>query len=609
MLLLPNAAAPGEIPAKPEDDLSQFDNFKSRFDLLAQRWGAIESRAIDARQVRQARVNVANLKASGALAANETYIANRVIDENITRALPARLMYLKSGGRLAMFVPEDARLRVAVAEIQQLESEFWRVLTYEDWEMDYIKCFDGSELLGWDWVEVSYNEARPGHVNVSHVGNDYLVFDQTVQNLQESTIVGRQYLLSEVRLRSLAKANGFNETVFEEVMEKLKTDTSQNGVLITHFFFKTPDGLVSHGWYYKTGAAFLLDPKPYYNGVDIQVTKTSPPTDGSMNEITTTTWEHVHETTYPFVALLHRNTEEKLITRVPGRIDDDYYIQESSSGLMSALVNGCKNASITMWAPKDSNAERGTSAPKQTEVILKNGAIWDVPLIPMNVAFPDAGLFKTINLLATRNAEANAQISVATNNRQDSRKTATEVASANHTNDELKSSDVLFWSMFLRNVFQAAWRIVQSQALQGLIKFMPDPKGDNNVTLIKETFTIKPAGDTDYVLRAARIAAMQEDMPMIIKTPLAQIFAEDYLRLRYPDRADAYSEVLKSGQAQKDQAMKAALVSVSKLLKEAVTDETGKLNPEWQAHAAQLQQVSQQVAQLLNEPAPEPGAA
>jgi len=609
MLLLPDAAAATEIPVKPEDDLSQFDNFKQRFDLMAQRWGAIESRAIDARQVRQARVNVANLKASGILSANETYIANRLIDENITRALPSRLQYLKSGGRLALFEPQDARLKVAIAEIQQLESEFWRVMTYDNWEMDYIKAFDGSELLGWDWVEVAYDESRPGHVNVSHVGNDYLIFDQTIQSLQESSIVGRQYLLSEVRLRALAKANSFNETVVAEVMEKLKVDTSQNGVLITHFFFKTADGLVSHGWYYKTSSAFLKDPAPYYNGVDIQVTKTSMPTDGSLDQVTTTTWEHVHETAYPFIPLLHRNTEEKLITRVPGRIDDDYYIQEATSGLMSALVNGAKNASITMWAPKDTNAERGTSAPKQTEVILKNGAIWDVPLIPMNVNFPDAGLFKAIGLLSTRNAEANAQISAATNNRQDSRKTATEVASANHTNDELKSTDVLFWSMFLRNVFQASWRIVQSQALQGLITFMPDPKGDTNVALVKESFTLKPAGDTDYVLRAAKIGAMQEDMPMIVKTPLAETFATDYLRLRYPDRADAYVEVLKSAKMQKEQAMKAALVSVSKLLKEAVTDETGKLNPEWQAHSAQLEQVGQQVAQLLNEPAPEPGAA
>jgi hypothetical protein len=231
-----------------------FDCTLPRFDLMAQRWGAIESRAIDARQVRQARVNVANLKASGILSAKETYIANRLIDENITRALPSRLQYLKSGGRLALFEPQDARLKVAIAEIQQLESEFWRVMTYDNWEMDYIKAFDGSELLGWDWVEVAYDESRPGHVNVSHVGNDYLIFDQTIQSLQESSIVGRQYLLSEVRLRALAKANSFNETVVAEVMEKLKVDTSQNGVLITHFFFKTADGLVSHGWYYKTSS-------------------------------------------------------------------------------------------------------------------------------------------------------------------------------------------------------------------------------------------------------------------------------------------------------------------------------------------------------------------
>jgi hypothetical protein len=62
-------------------------------------------------------------------------------------------------------------------------------------------------------------------------------------------------------------------------------------------------------------------------------------------------------------------------------------------------------------------------------------------------------------------------------------------------------------------------------------------------------------------------------------------FLSDYLRLRYPDKANIYIQAIQMGQQQnavQDQQRKA-------LLKEAVTDEAGNYTPEFAQYRDQIE--------------------
>jgi len=608
MIPIPVQRPQRPVPPKPEtsaDQYFKFSHFQAEFDKMIVSFTDVERRAIDSRRLRRARVDVEALRSRGLLNANETYISVRVIDENIARAMPARLAYLKSANRLAIFEPQNRRETELNTNIQELENEFWRVSTYPGWEDAYIKLIDGSELLGYAWVETRYDPDKPGNFAVEAVAQDALLFDRRVTDIQDSQIIARVYALTAVNLRRLAKANNFDQSVVNDLLAKIKetassgitdvdTTRGQSTVKIYHYYLKDDNGVVSHGWYAKDAKKWLKQPSLFYVGVDKEVT-TLEVVAGQLEPVPTTKWEPVAETQYPFTPLYYKVTEADDISKVTGRADDEYYQQDAACSLWSAYVNGCVTASNTMWAPAGDTYDTAAAAPKQLDFTIRHNAIWDRKMESFNSPWPDPSMPRSLEMLDTRNADANANVAYAVNNRVDSRKTATEVAAAQKENAQLSGATVLNFSICLRAVFESCWRIIQSQALQNLIVFCPLPDGTNNAALIKADYTIKPAGDVDYIERANRLQSMQQDWPMIAQTPIASLFAQDYLRLRYPDRALAYIAEINSGQAQQMQQGKQLVANLAQILQHAVTDEHGQLRPEFAGSASQLQQLAQQV--------------
>jgi hypothetical protein len=291
----------------------------------------------------------------------------------------------------------------------------------------------------------------------------------------------------------------------------------------------------------------------------------------------------IPESEYHYIPFSPSITEEKKIAQQLGHAQKAEALQNAQSVLTTAGVNGCYAASIIQWSPREDKNYAASGAAKQLDTEIAPGKIWDRPMVPWAAPYPDATLFKALDHLDTGNASANNQIAWAVNNRQDSRKTATEVQSANLASSQINSVQVLFLSIPVRLIGSRAYEIIKSQCLKGALNLGLDP------SVFEVEYVIKSAGDIDYVQKQERIMSMQQDMPLVMNTGAAQAFMSDYLRERYPATAERYIQAM----AQPNDGN--LINALSTLLNQAVTDDTGNLRPEWQPHAQQLQQLAVQV--------------
>ena len=589
--------------APPVHDLARKENFTTLFNQTYQRFEPVKEETRKNRLVRRANVDVKSLQASGQLAADETVVPIRVIDENVTRQLPKHLAFLKQSRRLAIFEPQDIKIRNNPAlNLGPLESEFTRVMQYDGWELDYIRWLDGSAANGWDWVRVRHEAVYPGAVVVEHVRQDYLAFDTSVQDIQHSQMVYQAHPITLVTLYDYTARYGFDlnaaqkleENVRAKAMAQNTTEASsvyyRNAIYVYEVFYKQK-GIVYVGWWSKDINEFLKLPEPYYNGVDEPIPM-SDPQSGPLGAGMKQTFEPTFEVEYPFVQLYDEVTEDATIVEHRGSAIKDYYMQDACTTLMSAFVCACQRAANYQIVP-----EKGTElgvAPKAQNFQIKSGAVWNQTMKFINTPWPDAMLPRALDILSTRNAIANDDIAWGVNNRQDSRKTAEEVKTANMQQSQVNSTQVLYFSIALRAVFTKAWRIIRSQALSGKIEFLA-----TQPELLGYEYRLRSAGDIDYIARQERIQAMRIDWPVIQTTGAAMQFMFDYLKLVYPDTADSYIAAIQK--AIQDQNQAGALIQkLAAALQAAVMTPNGQLKPDVSHDdVTTLQSLQQEVKQYL----------
>lgn len=566
----------------PIKNLLDLETFKDQFGTLTNAFNIIQNAVSQNRDNRKLLVDVQAEQASGRLEPHETYIASRVINLNITREIPPYIAYLTQSRRLALFQPVITTDQVGTTEV--LETEFFRVMTYVDWINDYTRAIDGTKLNGFSSIELINDTSKPGHVAVEYVATDALLFDSRVSSIQDSAIVARIYEVTSVSLREYARDFKFKAVETQELLKQLEdpalsySSTYSEANRIYHTFFKV-NGKVFHGWYSKQLLKYLKDPAEFYNGVAVQTTSIPPmdPFNPTAPAEPITQWVPVPETTYPFFVYTNTMTEDCCIVNSVGRADSDFYMQEASCSLWSAFVNTCVLASRTMWSPDNPNPDVGV-APKQLSMNIKQGAIFNQPMKAFHTPWPDAALPKALEMLATQNSTDTNQVNFAVNNRQDTRKTATEIESSRQQQQVMSSVDVTLFSTFLRGVFTGAWKIIQSAALQGKIIFAGGPE------LIAAEYNVLPAGTIDYIARQEQIASMQSDFPIIGPTAAGPAFLEQYILAKYPSMAQKLIPPLQQAAQANEQKVQA----LTRLLTAAVTGEDGNLEPEWQAHAQEL---------------------
>lgn len=208
-------------------------------------------------------------------------------------------------------------------------------------------------------------------------------------------------------------------------------------------------------------------------------------------------------------------------------------------------------------------------------------------------------VLQSLQYLNTKNASDTGKVAAAVMNRKDSRKTAEELQQADSQQQKISGTSLTTLSEFLREVFTFSFKIVQSQASQDLIDFVlkgqPDMTGNityvNDFELIQQTFDIRPAGDDDIIKAEETILKMQQDWPVVQMTPLKDVFFQDLISLRYPEKADVYVPILQAADPRQ------LILSLSTLLQAFTSrDDLAKLGPD---ELMQLQNIQQQVVQYI----------
>jgi len=577
-------------------DLRQLSQIQDLLNNTISSWkGDVDKKIEENRILRKANADVLGLREKGALKPDETYVAMRMIDTAIAQKQPEKVAYLVQGRRLAIHAPADANLLPSIAF---REDEFTRVLKYEGWEEDFLKWIDAADLHGWAWMRCEFDISKPGFVRNRFVSTENLFFDRRCKNIQDSYIVMQRHPLTMVILDALVAQNpSFDAQAIDDIRrlvsaQKQGASSNVENVSLYEVMFKQ-DGMVWRAWYHEKATKWVSEPTPFYNGVDEQQT-TMQMAPGTLSATPVTSWAHVNETEYPFICLRDRILEDEQLSEVEGQVQKDYYKQDAACRLWSAFINGCSRASKVMAAPKNPNPDQGGQAPKQTDMIIKDGAIWDSPMDFFTTPWPNPILPQAIEGMQTQAGVENSQVAWAVQNRNDSRKTATENMLAQQKSSSMSGVSTLMLSISVTALFNANWRIIQSQAAQQMFLFCA-VDGRNNLQLIQAKCSIRAAGDVDFVQRTEMVQLMQQDWPIFSTTVLKDEFLRMYTQLRYPTYAQRFMRILDSQTAQATQ----LLQSLSVLLQQAVTGPDGQLLPEWAAHAKELQQIQQQVQQTL----------
>lgn len=515
-------------------------------------WKYNLAKAVTNRKKRDVEVNVEQLRQSAKLDEDETLIPIRVIDTNIQREQPAYINYLKNSRRLCTFRSLDT----PDLDTQNLELAFTQGMTYLNWETPHYKCLDGASTHGWDSVEVVYDENYPLNVGIEHIGFDMLFFPLSNKDLQQCPCVIRAYDITIPQLKSWVTKFGFVSEQVNTVIDKTKDTSKANETIRIYKRYCKWEGSVYVSWFELESSTsdWLKAPMPL-----------------SLDIIDPQTKQQKPITQYPIYFLPYRETEKPRLIDHKGRVFLDENKQEAQTAILSGFVNKLTR-SANIYAAKNSEDGTGSSLKQLANLKLVGGRILSAPVEFFSPPAPEPLTLTALEYFDEANSQETNQVNFAAMNRTDSRKTATEISASQQQQSLLNSVQLTLFSTFIRGVYSFAWQIVQSQAIQGKIKFLmiqqqkpvmnpmnaqqplPDPQNPgqpltqtiwvNDIQTISQTFDIRAAGDVDVIQRQEKIQQMKQDWPVISQTPLANAFLAEMIRLEYPDTGDKWAAVL-----------------------------------------------------------------
>lgn len=534
----------------PEVDFltkSIFDNYeeaKVRINKLISDFSGQQARAEKNRESRFKELDIEALRKKQVIKEDEYIIPMRVIDSNIRREQPAFFNYLKQSRRLVIF--KDIKNPMSITN--KLEDEFSRGMTYSGWEIPHFKVVDGSQTHGWDSVEIMYDTTKPLHAAIEHIGNDNLIFPLDAINLQDAEFILRKLKVTPNQLKAFVKKFGFDAAQVSATLTKNVKALSEKCVTIYKCFFKK-EGVVYVTWFSPDCSDWLLAPELLFLGIaTLEQVQQQPTIDSITGAIIETPpipeWQPANITFYPIFILPYYETEQMRIVDHKGRVYLDNHKQEALTANISQFLNGCQRASTPELSVK---TEVSRTAEVQS-IELGSGKVSPIPLDYYSPPYPDSVMLQMQNYLDAHNSQEAGQVNFAANNRKDSRKTAAEINAARDENAMLSSVQVSLYSTFIRQIYTVIWKIVQSEAAQGLIPFLVDESSEqNNLAMIMPDYDIRAAGDVDVIKRQELIAQYKEFWPIMQTTPAAIPFLSRLLKLVFLDEGTAYASILEQG--------------------------------------------------------------
>lgn len=541
-----------------------------------------EQIACNNRELRYTEIDIEAERKASRLAPDELYIPQHIIDTNIRREQATYISYITQSARSVILADLDNPS--AVTDL--VEKDFTNKCRYEGWQMPWFREIDGMQQNGYGIMELVFDEPKPGHLALQEVAFGDFGYSLDSKHIQDCEMVTRQYRFTKSQLLAMANPNtwGFN---LEEVQKCITvrdgtTDYKDASLYKVEKVMFRLNGVVNVAWSCQVRCNdWLRPPRPLFIG---RMT---------LNPASQQ-WEKAFETAYPFTFVPYVITENTVLSQHKGRsyMDQDY--QEGVSSLMSSFVTAHRRASYFMFS-KDSENDPNADVITQSSIIPKHGAVINSKVKQFSLEAPDASMLQAINALATANMQENAQINFAAQNRQDSRKTATEISASQQSSAQLSSIQLSLFSTAVKGIYSSFFEVCRSRIMAKLIVV-----SDSLLVLYSRNYSVRPAGDVDVIERQRKIAAMQTAWPVMQNTPAAQLFLSKLLQLLFPEDAEQYVALF-----QQNDAKTAALQSCLGVLTALVRDPNA-LGPNEQQNVPQIKQLILQLGSILN-PQPQQG--
>lgn len=472
------------------------------------------TRFVDELKLRGHEQTTEQARASGIIKGDEVYLGMRVIDNNILRAIPTYVRHLEKSNRQLAFISVDtAQSNTAI------EEWFTKMVRYNGWQDPIYQAVDAAETHGYGVIQVVDSASTASRYKLEYVANADFVYPLGTENLQTALFVMRRYVLNALELDSYAKAYAFDEAKYKELKDRQASGTANTSVVAYHVFSKV-DGQVVCCWVADSGTLLLRN---WYAFDDGRMPATTP--DGAP-------LEEVVATEYPFAMLRNELTCRKRIVDLRGRGAKDAANQEGQTALINALVNGLNRASGVYAAKKEAGGSNSS-----VELVLEHGKLVNTPIEFYTPPAPPAAALAVAQYLNVVASAQAGQVDYAAQNRNDTRKTATEVQAALNEAEQFSSVDTLLFSRFCTDVFSYVYYRVKHNVLRGAISCLNQVVCD----ALRQDYNIRAAGDIDFVEREQKIQRMMQFWPVVAQNQqLSAVFLEELLGLAFPNEASKF---------------------------------------------------------------------
>lgn len=517
-------------PAQEYPKGYDFKGLQDKVRFLSSKWKGRMDEAIKRRLLRMMEVNNDEERRKGRFKADEIYIPIHVIDDNISKEAPSYISFLTESKNSAIFKAQGVSQPV---NFEPLERVFTSAVRYEGYEQDIFTVIDGFQLHGVDYLEVKYDDQKPGYFSFEQLGYENVWYPINVERnkLQLSPIIVRQCKVTKEELEAFPDVN--QEQVDILFKDKLEDNPENLYVDIQKVYYRMK-GIVNICWMkFDKSTDFVRAPKPLFLGRIKSVVD-------QFSGITISS-DNIYESFYPIVPFPYAITENKQLCETMGRAKKDENVQEAVSSLVSSIVNSYHRASNVMWAPKNPTS---TAQIEQLDLVIENGRGLSQPIDFFHMDYPDESGMGLVNGILTQNKSETSQINFAVGNRQDyaSRKTAEEIKTAKQTSVKLGTTQIVLFSTAWREVMTMGFLIFKSQVEQGTIKLV-----DLDPSLLQYKLTILAAGEIEVVQRQETLVNLQNMWAIISQTPAAIPVLKDILRLMVPSYADKYIQAIEQG--------------------------------------------------------------
>jgi len=516
--------------------LLKYSDGKEQIDSIISEWSIEEETSKVRRDLRHLYKDVKQLRASGAIAQSDTYVPQRIIDQYIRQDKPAQLAFVEKPDRLLIF--KD--LSDPLLPTEDLERAFTDFMRFPGWLTVWHRAFDGCDLHGGVCLEVRFDESRPLHCDIEYVRREDYLFPVEANDIQSCEYILRRYKYMPFQLEDMVKKYGFNAAAIQE-LTKDKKSARHTPVDIYKVFFKK-EGIVHIAWYNCNAKDWLKQPVPLELGIysiEEIINYNQQVQNNAAIGIPVPIPTPAPVVQYPVFFLPYEVIEDDKLLSSKGRAFRDAPDQEAATELWTGIINTANKASKVYGSRANSNMDStgsiDTTTPIKPDTIMgKETKFWNFPM-------PDASLLAVAQQFASNKAAQAGNVEFAANNRNDSKKTATEIQAARQEGNKLSSLSISAQSITILAVYELCWEIGRSQILIGGIDTFPIDK-----ERLVHNYRLGSAGDVDLLAREDKKQVIRETFPLLVGTPVGNLLLKYMIDQFFPEKSREWNSVLEA---------------------------------------------------------------